>query len=90
MARGDPQTNIRLSQSRYEVLEAAAFVYRTGSPTKLAQQIVDEAIDDYARRETVQKALAARREQAAAGAGKLAHLSAKRRSKAPKVPGNET
>jgi hypothetical protein len=79
MARGDPQTNVRLSQERYEILEAAAFVQRAGTPTKLVEQLVNEAIDRYAKLPTVQKALEAQREQAAADEGKLSHLPSGRR-----------
>jgi len=79
MARGDPQTNIRLSPERYAILEAAAYVHRAGSPTKLVEQLVDEAIDAYAKLPTVQKALAAQREQAAADEGKLSHLPSRKR-----------
>lgn len=79
MARDDPQTNIRLPPDRYAVLEAAAFVYRAGTPTKLVQQLVDEAIDRYGALPTVRKALEAQREQAAADEGKLSHLATTRR-----------
>jgi Fe2+ or Zn2+ uptake regulation protein len=79
MARGDPQTNIRLTPERYAILEAAAFVHRAGTPTKLVEQLVDEAIDRYAKLPTVQKALEAQREQGAADEGKLSHLATKRR-----------
>jgi hypothetical protein len=79
MARGDPQTNIRLSPERYAILEAAAYVHRAGSPTKLVEQLVDEAIDRYAKLPTVQKALEAQREQAAADQGKLSHLPSRKR-----------
>jgi hypothetical protein len=88
MARGDPQTNIRLSQERYAVLEAAAFVHRAGTATKLVEQLVNEAIDRYAKLPTVQKALEAQREQAAADEGKLSHLPAtKRRTSAGPLRG---
>ena len=79
MARSDPQTNVRLPPDRYTVLEAAAFVHRAGTPTKLIQHLVNEAIDNYAKQPAVQKALEARREQAVADKGKLTHLSTKRR-----------
>ena len=79
MARGDPQTNIRLSPERHELLEAAAFVHRAGTATKLAEQIVDEALDRYATQPAVQKALEARRQQVAADEGKLSHLPISKR-----------
>jgi hypothetical protein len=79
MARGDPQTNVRLAPDRYAVLEAAAFVYRAGTPHKLVQRLVDKAIDRYEKQPSVQKALEARREQAAEDKGKLRHLPTKGR-----------
>jgi hypothetical protein len=88
MARGDPQTNIRLSPERYAILEAAAFVHRAGAPTKLVEQLVDEAIDRYAKLPTVQKALEAQREQAAADEGKLSHLPSRRRRTSTGSPGD--
>lgn len=63
------------------MLEAAAFVHRAGTPTKLVQQLVDEAIDRYSKLDTVQKALQAQHEQAAAEEGKLTHLSARRKAR---------
>lgn len=78
MARGDPQINVRQPPNRYAVLEAAAFVHDKGTPRKLVQELVDEAIDRYAELESVKKALEARREQAAIDEGKVGDLSAKR------------
>lgn len=88
MARGDPQTNIRLGPERYAILEAAAWVHRAGTPTKLVEQLVDEAIDRYAKLPTVQKALEAQREQAAADEGKLSHLPSRRRRTSTDSPGD--
>lgn len=79
MARDDPQINVRQPPDRYAILEAAAFVHGKGTPGKLVEDLVDEAIDRYAEVPTVQKALEARREHAAADQGKLSHLSTKRR-----------
>lgn len=84
MARDDPQINIRLTPDRHAVLEAAAYVHRKALPRVLIEELVDEAIDRYAKLDTVQKALEAQREQAAADEGKVTHLSAKRRRKAAK------
>jgi hypothetical protein len=78
MARDDHQTNFRLPPERYAILEAAAFVHGLGSPGKLVQQLVDEAIDRYANLRTVQKALEARGEQAAADNRKLSPLVSRR------------
>lgn len=91
MARDDPQINIRLTPDRYAILEAAAYVHRKAIPRVLVEELVDEAIDRYARLDTVQKALEARREQAAADEGKLTHLTAQRRRKAATdAPDNAT
>jgi hypothetical protein len=82
MARADPQINVRQSQGRYEILEAAAFVENKATPSKLVQEIVDEAIDRYADLPAVKKALEARVDQAIANAGKLARLPQDRAQKA--------
>jgi hypothetical protein len=84
MARGDPQINIRQPPQRYEILEAAAFVFAKETPGKLVQELLDEAIDGYADLASVKKALEARREQAAADEGKLSHLSPKHGRRASK------
>jgi hypothetical protein len=78
MARDDPQINVRQPPNRYAILEAAAFVHDKGTPGKLVEELVDEAIDRYAELVSVKKALEARREQAAADEGKLSHLPTKR------------
>lgn len=78
MARDDPQINVRQTPSRYAVLEAAAFVKGKGTPRKLVQELVDEAIDGYAELASVKKALEARHEQAAVDDGAVGDLSAKR------------
>jgi hypothetical protein len=82
MARTDPQINVRQSQDRYAILDAAAFVENKGTPSKLVQEIVDEAIDRYAELPAVKKALEARADQASANAGKLTDLSKDRERKA--------
>jgi hypothetical protein len=74
MAREHPQINVRQPPERYAVLEAAAFVHGKGSPGKLVQELVDEAIQRYETLPSVKKALEARREQAAADEGKLSQL----------------
>ena len=76
MAREDPQINVRQPLERYAILEAAAFVHGKGTPGKLIQELVDEAVDRYAGLPSVKKALEARREQGAADEGKLSHLRA--------------
>jgi hypothetical protein len=79
MARNDRQINLRQPPDRYAILEGAAFVHDKGTPGKLVQELVDDAIDRYAELPAVKKALAARLEQAAADEGKLSHLAPKRR-----------
>lgn len=74
MARDDAQINVRQPPHRYAILEAASFVHDKGTPGKLIQEIVDEAIDRYAELASVQKALEARREQAAVDESKLSRL----------------
>jgi len=81
MARGDPQINIRLTPDRHAILEAAAYVHRK-TLARAVEELVNEAIDRYAKLDTVQKALEAQREQTATDEGKLTHLSTKRRRKA--------
>jgi uncharacterized protein (DUF1778 family) len=74
LARQDPQLNIRLKPELRAVLDAAAFVHGHGTAGKLVQDIVEEAIGRYADEATVQKALDAKKEQAALDEGKLARL----------------
>jgi hypothetical protein len=73
--REDPQINVRQPPDRYAILEAAAFVHDKGTPGKLVQGLVDEAIDRYAELASVKKALEARREQAAVDEGKVSRLA---------------
>lgn len=75
MGRQDPQINIRLRPDRHEILCAAAYV-NGATPSELARQRLEEALDRDAELPTVKKALEARAEQAAANEGKLAHLHA--------------
>jgi DNA-binding transcriptional regulator YhcF (GntR family) len=75
MPRSDPQINVRTKPDGYAILEAAAFVENKGTPGKLVQELVDEAIDRYAKLSAVKKVLEARAEQMAANEGKLTHLS---------------
>jgi hypothetical protein len=74
MPRGDPQINVRTKPDRYAILEAAAFVEDKGTPGKLIQELVDEAINRYAELPTIKKVIEARAEQMAANEGKLSHL----------------
>jgi c-di-AMP phosphodiesterase-like protein len=78
MAADSRQINFRPKPDRFAILEAAAFVLNKGAPSKLVQELVDEAVDRYAELPAVQKALEARREQAAASEGKLSHLPSQR------------
>lgn len=83
MSRTDPQINVRQSPDRYAILEAAAFVHGKGTPGKLVQELVDQAVDRYATLATVRQALAARVEQEAADRGKLTHLPGRRAGRRP-------
>jgi hypothetical protein len=80
VAEKDIQTNFRLPPSKFAVLEAAAYVHRAGSAQKLVRKMVEDAIERYADLPTVQKALAAQREQAAADEGKLTQLHKRHQS----------
>lgn len=73
MARQDPQLNVRLKPSRHNVLQAAAFVCGK-APGELARELVEDGLEEYEKRPTVRKAMAARLEQAAEDEGKLARL----------------
>src|SRR5271170_2640022 len=77
-ARSDTQLNVRLNKPHRAVLDAAAFVQET-TAARIVQELTERAIADYEKQPTVQKALEARAEQAAASEGKLAHL--------PQAPG---
>jgi hypothetical protein len=71
--RSDTQLNVRLDKPHRAVLDAAAFVHET-TAARIVQELAERAIADYEKQSTVQKALEARAEQAAAREGKLVHL----------------
>lgn len=73
MPRNDPQVNIRQTPDRFAILEAAAFV-EGKTPSRLVQELVDEAVERYADMTPVKGALKARAEHAAAKEGKLRYL----------------
>jgi len=75
VSRKDPQINIRLAPDREAILRAAAFVHGKATSSALVHELVEEAIDRYAKLPTVKTALKARAEQAATDEGKLTHLS---------------
>jgi hypothetical protein len=75
VSRKDPQINVRLAPEREEIFRAGAFVHGKATTGELARELIEEAIDGYAKLPTVKKALEARAEQAAANEGKLTHLS---------------
>lgn len=79
-ARSDTQLNVRLNKPHRAVLDAAAFVHET-TAVRIVQELAEQAIADYEKQPTVQKALEARAEQTSANAGKLAHLSKGRAQK---------
>lgn len=84
-ARSDTQLNVRLNKSHRAVLDAAAFVHETTAVVRIVQELAEQAIADYEKQPTVQKALEARAEQTSANAGKLAHLSKGRARKVDAV-----
>ena len=73
MARADKQINVRQSQDRYEVLEAAAYLEHK-TPGRFVEDLVAEAIDRYFLMPSVQKALEARAERSAEEGRKVASL----------------
>jgi uncharacterized protein (DUF1778 family) len=75
MSRKDPQINVRLASDREAILRAAAFVHDKATPGALVHELVEEAIDQYAKLPAVKTALKARAEQMATNEGKLTHLS---------------
>jgi len=74
VSRKDPQINVRLTPEREAILRAAAFVHDKTAGA-LVHELVEKAIDRYAKLPTVQTAVKARAEQLAANEGKLTHLS---------------
>jgi predicted transcriptional regulator len=82
MSSPNKQLNIRLSPPLYEVLDAAAFVKRS-SPSSLAKETVEAAVERYAKETPVQAALRAREEEEAAASGEIARISGAR-SRRPK------
>jgi uncharacterized protein (DUF1778 family) len=72
-SRSAPQLNIRLDPARRDILDAAAFVHAT-TATRIAQDLIEAAIDDYSRQPNVQTALQARLDQTSVDDGKVAQL----------------
>jgi uncharacterized protein (DUF1778 family) len=77
--RSSPQLNIRLDTARRDILDAAAFVRTTTSP-KLAQELLEAALEACASEANVQAALQARLAQAALDEGKVTHLRTVRKT----------
>jgi hypothetical protein len=65
MARNDPQINVRQPPEGYAILEAAAFLEDKGTPGKLVQELVEEAVQRYGTMPAVRQLLAAKAEHAA-------------------------
>jgi len=74
MARNDPQINVRQPPEHYAILEIAALLEHKGTPCKLVQELVDEAVKRYAAMETVQKVLAVQAEHDAVKAKRLTYI----------------
>ena len=74
MARNDPQINVRQAPENYAILEIAALLEHKGTPGKLVQELVDEAVERYAAMETVQKVLAAQAEHDAVKKKRLTYI----------------
>ena len=53
VSRKDPQINIRLAPDREAILRAAAFVHGKATSSALVHELVEEAIDRYAKLPTV-------------------------------------
>jgi hypothetical protein len=87
VSRKDPQFNVRLAPDREVILRAAAFVHGKDTPGELARELIEEAIDRYAKLPAVKKALEARTEQTAANEGKLSHLPRDRAGSATRTRG---
>lgn len=64
MARTDRQINIRRSPDEYEILEAAAFVYKKGSASKLVDELVGKAVARHRGNKHVQNVIAERQRAA--------------------------
>jgi hypothetical protein len=62
MARNDPQINVRQPPEQYAILEIAALLEHKGTPGRLVQELVDEAVKRYAAMPSVRKVLTAQAE----------------------------
>ncbi|HEV3321476.1 MAG TPA: hypothetical protein VG147_04715 [Solirubrobacteraceae bacterium] len=74
MARNDPQINVRQPPEHYAILEIAALLEHKGTPGKLVQELVDEAVKRYAAMATVQKMLAVQAEHDAVKEKRLTYI----------------
>jgi hypothetical protein len=74
MARNDPQINVRQPPEHYSILEIAALLEHKGTPGKLVQELVDEAVKRYAAMATVQKMLAVQAEHDAVKKKRLTYI----------------
>jgi septal ring factor EnvC (AmiA/AmiB activator) len=80
------QTNFRLPEEKYGVLEAAAYVEKADSVPNLVRALVEDAIQQYAQLATVQQAMKAQEEQLAAKRDKVTALPNRRSRADQKAP----
>jgi hypothetical protein len=85
MPRNDPQINVRQPPERYAILEIAALLEHKGTPGKLVQELVDDAVKRYAAMASVQKMLVVQAEHDAVKEKKLTYIdpAARTGSQAP-------
>ena len=80
MARNDPQINVRQAPEQYAILEIAALLEHKGTPGKLVQELVDDAVKRYAAMPSVQKMLAVEAEHDAVKEKRLTYIDSAART----------
>jgi len=83
MARNDPQINVRQPPEHYAILAIAALLEDKGTPGKLVQELVDEAVERYAAMPAVKKMLAAKEEHDAVKQKRLTYIDPAARAAPP-------
>jgi hypothetical protein len=74
MARNDPQINVRQPPAQYAILEIAALLEHKGTPGKLVQELVDDAVKRFEAMPEVQEVLAIKAKRDAVKARKLTYI----------------
>jgi len=74
MARNDPQINVRQPPEGYAILEIAALLERKGTPGKLVQELVEDAVRRYAEMPAVREVLAIQAKHDAVKAKRVTYL----------------